>query len=110
MKVKSIAECPPWKPNFGLFENGRFTQVLLHTFLHTCNFLSLIVLSSSSSRIFHFKIPQFRLTAHEMLGLIPTASSKGSDDPAHMCSLARALTTHIHKVWMKIKTCVSMVI
>ena len=48
MKVESIAECSPWgilqyfwsalsdnwswKPNFGLFESERFTQVLLYLF------------------------------------------------------------------------------
>ena len=48
MKVESIAECSTWsilqyfwpalsdnwswKPIFGLFENGRFTQVLLYLF------------------------------------------------------------------------------
>ena len=30
MKVKSIAECSPWKPIFCLLESGRFTQVLLY--------------------------------------------------------------------------------
>ena len=49
MKVESIAECSPWsilqylrpvlsdnrswKPIFGLFESGRFTQVLLYMYV-----------------------------------------------------------------------------
>ena len=58
MKVKSIAECSPWsilqyfwpalsdkwswKPIFGLFESGRFRQVLLHILMEA-SFDTLIV-------------------------------------------------------------------
>ena len=37
--------------------------------------------------------------AHEMLVLTASASSEGSDEPAHQrCSLVRAFAVHIHRV------------
>ena len=40
---------------------------------------------------------------HEILVLIASVSNEGSDQPAHICSLTRALPAHMHKVWKLIK-------
>ena len=41
--------------------------------------------------------------AHEILVLFASASSKGTDEPVHSCSLVRVLAAGIHKVHEKIR-------
>ena len=37
--------------------------------------------------------------AHEIMVPITQATSEGSGEPAHPCSLARTFTVHSHEVW-----------
>ena len=52
--------------------------------------------------ILHSKI--LLKSVHKILLLIPSASSEGLCESAHMCRLARAFAACIHKKWMYMKT------
>ena len=43
----------------------------------------------------------FYESAHEILVLIALANSKDSEEPAHLHSVARAISAHIHKTYAR---------
>ena len=114
MKVKSIAECSKgsimqyfwpalsdnwsWKPIFGLFESGRFTQVLLYSWKNFSKMLILQINQQRTKKVQHAK--SFRINSMIMIaemGLNVTkpvfviADKWNSNQSAQLQRLARKL-------------------